>query len=60
MGSFCSGGTFSIYSLNDSTNTNCVNFNLAVDSKGLILTANYPYPNLKCDVKLKCLDGSIS
>ena len=35
--------------------------NLAMDATGLIFTANYPYPNLKCTVKFKCnSDGSIS
>jgi hypothetical protein len=61
LGSFCNGGTFSINSLTDSTLTNCVNMHLAMDSTGLIFTANFPYPNLKCTVTLKCnSDASIS
>lgn len=35
--------------------------NLAMDANGLILTANYPYPNLQCTVNFKCIsDSSIS
>ena len=33
--------------------------NLAMDPTGLLLTANYPYPNLQCSVKLKCDANSI-
>ena len=35
--------------------------NLAMDATGLLFTANYPYPNLKCTITFKCnSDGSIS
>ena len=45
-GSFCSGGTFSIYSKIDSTNTNCTNMYLGITVDGKHITAlNYPYPN---------------
>jgi hypothetical protein len=61
LGSFCSGGTFTINSLTDSTNTNCANMFLAMDGSSLLFTANYPYPNLECTVNFKCnSDGSIS
>ena len=63
MGNFCNSGagSFKINSKVDSTGTNCLNMNLAMDSTGLMLTANYPYPNLKCTVNFKCdSDASIS
>ena len=32
-----------------------------MDSTSKLLTANYPYPNLKCTINFKCdADGSIS
>ena len=35
--------------------------NLAIDSSGKYLTANYPYPTLVCTVNFKCqASGSIS
>ena len=61
--SFCNSGanSFSIYSLNDTTNTNCLNMNLMMDSTGTIFSADFPYPNLECTVKFICsFDMSIS
>ena len=61
LGSWCNGGTFKINSQTDSSNTNCKNMFLAMDLTSKILTANFPYPNLKCTVSLKCdADQSIS
>ena len=53
LGEFCSNGILKINSLTDSTNTNCVNMNLAILS-GNKFSANYPYPNLYCTVTFIC------
>ena len=55
---FCNGGTFKI---NSQTGSGCANMFLAMDPTSPMLTANYPYPNLQCNVFFICdSDSSIS
>ena len=42
---FCSGGPFKINTL---TGADCPNMFLDMDPTNLMLTANFPYPNLLC------------